>query len=190
MEPDAIRELLAQLDALGYFSLDDEEGRAWAEEEAVRTGVWYNDGSSRVTWGDAEAIAEWGACDFLARISPLLQRLGVPPPGCEQPTIPDEPSSYSITVNGKLYPIFSIDEDGAFRNATWLEAPARTFAIVEELLREAGVREHIYTAKGEIAQSHTALFLTEEMYHLVNNHPAVPDEQKLLTVEDVLGMLV
>jgi hypothetical protein len=188
MNPEAIKDLLSQLDALGYFEYDDDEGRAWALEEALRTGVWYNEGSSRVTWGDAEAIAEWGACSFLTRISPIVERFGVPPITCEQPPLPPGPSDYSITVNGTPYFIYTMDPDLA-SNPLWVAAPARTFAIVEQLLREAGAREHIYTPRGEIAQSHSALFLTEEMHRLVNSHPGVPDEQKLLTVDEVVAML-
>jgi hypothetical protein len=55
MEPESIKDLLSQLDALGYFKYNDEEGQEFAWGDALLTGVWYNEGSSRVTWVAAPA---------------------------------------------------------------------------------------------------------------------------------------
>jgi hypothetical protein len=187
MEPEAIMQLRAQLEPLGLYKYASDEDIRWSIEDSMQTGRWYSEGTERMTWGDAEAIAERGACNFLTRISPMLERYGVPPLECEQDEPPTEPKEYRITLNGREWLIFP--EGDPDWEPLWASAPARTFAIVERLLREAGSDVHIYTPRGEIAQESSAIFLTEEMYNVVNNSPLVPDEQKLLTTQEMLDMI-
>ena len=187
MELDAILELRAKLEPLGLYKYADEGSIRWSIEDSAQTGRWYSQGTERMTWGDGEAIAEWGACDFLLKVSPMLQRFGVPPLTCEQEAWSPEPKEYRITVNGREWLIYPKGDPEW--EPLWFSAPARTFAIVEHLLREAGSDEHIYTPRGEIAQENSAIFLTEEMYNLVNSSPLIPDEQKLFTPQDLLAMI-
>jgi hypothetical protein len=187
MPIDDILKLCAQLEPLGFHRYATEDDIRWSIEDSSQTGPWHSAGTERMTWGDAEAIAEWGACAFLERISPILQRYGVPPLACEQQEWSPEPREYRIKVNGRdrlIYPKGDPEWE-----PLWMSVPARTFAVVEHLLREANSDVHIYSPKGEIAQESSALFLTEEMYNIVNSSPLVPDDQKLLTVEELLAMI-
>lgn len=172
------------LEPLGLYKFTGEESIRWSIEDSKQTGLWYSEGIERITWGDAEAIAEWGACAFLQRVSPMLERFGVPPLVCEQEAWSEEPKEYRIRVNGKNHLIFPKgDPDWEM---LWVTAPARTYMIVEELLKESGAEERAYTPKGEMAGEASILLLTEEMYHIVNNSPLVPDDQKLMTQQELV----
>lgn len=186
MDQESLEQLFAQLEPLGYYKYATEEGISWALQETAETGRWYSEGTERVTWGDGEAIAEWGAWAFLQRVMPMLMQFGVPSYTCEQPSVPLQPEEYTIKLNGIERLIFPKgDPDWEM---LWVTAPARTFALVEQLLREANSAEHIYTPKGEIGQESSAIFLTEEMYNLINTSPLVPDEQTLLTPQELLDL--
>lgn len=184
MDPEAILQLRAQLEPLGFYKYASDADIRWSIEDSISTGRWYSEGTERATWGDGEAIDEWGACAFLNRIAPMLASFGVPPYTCSQDDPAPGPTAYYITLNGTKHLIYPDGSPDSWE-PLWASAPARTFALVEQLLRDAGSEEHIYTPRGEIAQENSAIFLTEAMFHLINNSPLVPDNQKLLTVEEM-----
>jgi hypothetical protein len=187
MEPEAILQLRGMLEPLGFYKYADENSIKWSIEDSLSTGLWYSEGTERMTWGDAEAIAEWGACAFIIRLSPMLERFGVKPPLCFQEEPGDTPREYRIILNGRDRLIFPMRDPEW--EILWVAAPARSFALVEELLREVSSEEHIYSPAGEIAQESSVIFLTEEMYNLVNSSPLVPAGQKLVTPQEMITMI-
>jgi hypothetical protein len=56
-------------------------------------------------------------------------------------------------------------------------------------LARSGSRERVYTTQGSIAQSNLAVFLTAELYELINGSGLLSDEEKLLTIEELLRLI-
>jgi hypothetical protein len=143
-------------------------------------GEWTN----RSTWADGEYMAEGGVTGFLWRIAPFLQKNGVRITWLDQ----DLQSSryYMVTVNQKKYTMFSKKDFG--KALFWAAVPARTFALVNELLERAGSDERVYTSRGTFGGEGTdAVFLTPELFEIVNSSPLIPDDEKLMTTEEALA---
>jgi hypothetical protein len=181
MEPEAIRALYDRLAPMGLFDGSGEDDEAWARSEGAETGYWYNEGVRRAFYGDGEALAEWGVCDFVRRLQPLLSERGVPPLDCAQDDWQPGAVGYTVIVNGRAFRI--LDERDHEQNPTWTAATVRAFRIVETLLREAGSADHVYAVEGDVGLSSTGVLLTPEMAGAINSDPAVPDEQRLLDME-------
>jgi hypothetical protein len=181
MEPDAIRALYDRLAPLGLFEGSGDGDEEWARTGGAETGYWYNEGVRRAFYGDGEALAEWGVCDFVRRVQPLLTERGVPPLNCVQDEWQPGAVAYTVKVNGRPFRI--LDERDFEQNPTWTAATVRAFRMVETLLREAGSPEHVYAVEGDVGLGSTGVLLTPEMVEAVNGDPAVPDEQKLLAME-------
>ena len=175
---DPVYDRLAPLDLFEGSGEGDEE---WARTEGAETGYWYNEGMRRAFYGDGEALAEWGVCDFVRRISSLLNERGVPPLDCTQGEWKAGAVGYTVTVNGRPFRI--LDERDYEQNPAWTAATVRAFRMVETLLHEAGSSEHVYAVEGDVGLRSTGVLLTPEMAEVVNSDPAVPDEQRLLTME-------
>ena len=181
MDPEAMRALYDRLAPLGLFEGSGDGDEEWARTEGAETGYWYNEGVRRAFYGDGEALAEWGVCDFLERVQPLLLDRGVPPLECAQGEWQPGAAGYTVTVNGRPFPILDVRDYE--QNPAWTTATVRTFHMIETLLREAGSPDHVYAVEGDVGLSSTGVLLTPEMAESINNDPAVPDEQRLLTME-------
>jgi hypothetical protein len=129
-----------RLDELGFFRYATGAARAAAEAE-VRddpvTGV-FAQGTRRFWFADAEDVAECGAGVFLQEHEPLLRRLGVP----RLRLVEHCGDAYSLTVNGKRYPIVTAAE--VETEHSWGHGAARTVALLNGLLRQAGSSERAY----------------------------------------------
>lgn len=188
MEPEAIRALYDRLAPLGLFDGGGEGDEQWARTDGADTGYWYNERVRRAFYGDGEALAEWGVCDFVGRIEGLLSERGVPPLECAQGEWEAGAVEYTVTLNERPFRI--LDERDHEQNPTWTAATVRAFRMVETLLREAGSPEHVYAVEGEVGLGSTGVLLTSEMADVVNGDPALPDEQRLLTVEELSEWII
>jgi hypothetical protein len=181
MEPEAIRALYDRLAPMGLFDGSGADDEAWARTEGADTGYWYNEGVRRAFYGDGEALAEWGVCDFARRVQPLLSERGVPPLECAQDEWQAGAVGYTVTVNGRPFSI--LDERDHEQNPTWTAATVRAFRMIETLLGEAGATDHVYAIEGDVGLSSTGVLLTQEMADAINGDSSVPDEQRLLTMD-------
>jgi hypothetical protein len=93
-----------------------------------------------------------------------------------------------VTVNGRSFRI--LDERDVEQNPAWTAATVRAFRMVETLLGEAGSPEHVYAIEGDVGLNSTGVFLTPEMASVVNSDPAVPPEQRLLTMDAVSEWII
>jgi hypothetical protein len=188
MEPEEIRALYDRLAPLGLFDGSRQGDEPWARTEGADTGYWYNEGVRRAFYGDGEALAEWGVCDFVKRVQPLLSERGVPPLQCVQGEWQPGAVDYAVTVNGRSFRI--LDKRDVEQNPAWTAATVRAFRMLETLLGEAGSPEHVYAVEGDVGLSSTGVFLTPEMAEVVNSDPAVPPEQRLLTMDAVSEWII
>jgi hypothetical protein len=188
MEPDAIRSLYDRLAPQGLFDGSDERDEQWARTDGAETGYWYNEGVRRAFYGDGEALAEWGVCDFVGRVQPYLRRQGVPLLECVQGEWKPGAVEYTVTLNGSAFRILDVCDHE--QNPAWTAATVRAFQMIETLLGEAGSPEHVYAVEGDVGLGSTGVFLTPKMAKVVNGDPAVPQEQRLLTVDQLSEWII
>jgi hypothetical protein len=124
---------------------------------------------------------------FLFEIAPFLKRQGL---GrlvyLDQEMAPGQ-FTYKVKINLDEYVLLAEEERGAV--IPWVAVPARAFALVNRLLARSGSRERIYTTQGSIAQSSLAIFLTDELYELISASGLLSEEEKLLTIEELLRLI-
>lgn len=174
-------EFLSGIERYGYLEYVPEKEMARVKKGLAR-GTWpfLEDGSRRKYYLDADDLAEKGGATFIKRIQPFLENQGVRIDGIEE-YFDDE---YRITLNGKETVIWSSDEAEAETAgkpvATWGLTMVRIFAVVNELLEQAGSEERLYAVGGEGELD--AVFLTPELVDfmcgslqvMVEDRPYIP----------------
>lgn len=94
-----------------------------------------------IVHADSEELAEGYAWDFLERLAPLLERLGVPPLTVDQVFAND--ADQTLTVNGTTYLLRTMAEQHLDIDL-WQLATRRVFGIVNTLLIAAACEERIF----------------------------------------------
>ncbi len=177
-------EFLNGIERYGYLEYVPEEEMARVKK-GLSHGTWpfLEDGSRRKYYFDADDLPEKGGATFIKRIQPFLETQGVRINGIEE-YFDDE---YRITLNGKETAIWSSDEaeaeDAGKPVFTWGLSMVRVFAVVNELLEQAGSEERLY-AVGD-GDALDAVFLTPElvdfMYDslqvMIENRPYIPVDE-------------
>ena len=148
-------ELANQLERLGLFKYSDPSSVPELKSEIVRLGIpgfFEEDGKGRAFLADAESLAEGGVATFLDQIGPFLRNQGVRIDSLAE----DFGEQYAIKINGRSHILYSAQE--LREKEIWGLTPARTFAIVNGLLDQAGSPERLYTVNG--GNDLLAVFLT------------------------------
>lgn len=155
-------EFLSGIERYGYLEYVPEQMMDRVKKLLAR-GSWpfFDDRSGRKYHTDADDLAEKGGAKFIKIILPFLEKQGARVESIEEYF--DE--EYRITVNGKETVIWNDDEVEA-ENAgkpvsTWGLSLVRIFAIVNELLEQAGSEERLYAVSGGDVLE--AVFLTPEL---------------------------
>lgn len=183
-----MEELLAQLEGAGFYKYTDPEQveQAKAEQLASRS-IWadYGELTRRFYSADGEELDEGGVLGFLWRVSPLLQRQGVYIGRLDQEWAG---RSYHIHIDGRTYKIFS--EEDTKRMGFRPAAVARTLHLAQDLLDRANSNEKVYTIEASFGgEASKAVFLTSELYDLIQNSPLVRREDKLMTLQEALRII-
>lgn len=183
-------ELLAELDALGFYDYADADWIDRAKAETLKTGLLssraFDDLTGRVFSADAESLAEGGVVAFLERISPILERQGIRLDASQEWGV--DRTDYPVTLNGKTHLIYSEHDLG--RTGTWTAALVRTLVLVNALLAEAGSSERVYGLQdGFGGEASRAIFLTPALYRLTSTSPLIAEAERPLLIEDMLAWL-
>jgi hypothetical protein len=163
-------EFLAKLEGLGFYHYVQPGDVASAKMDAESTGYLYHE-TQRAYHADAEDLAEGGFLSFLESIKPFLTRQGITDLTVTQ-DFTDE--GYSVRVNGEEYIIYSGQE--LSDSDIWELSVQRGFAIVNDLLRQAGSEERLYALYG--GNDTQAIFLTPDMYALILESPLTETSEK------------
>lgn len=166
---------VSQLDAGGYFK-DLSPTAAEALKGLFQKKGWaaiFSADSPRLQNADAEDLAEGGVGKFIRRITPYLAAHGV-----HLPEIHDDftEAGYTVLVGTTRYKIYDAAEVKGDEYSTWGVAPARAFAIVDDLLAAAGSPERLY-AVGD-GNDLFAMFLTPGLHKIVCEHPDAAPRQR------------
>jgi hypothetical protein len=158
----------ARLEALGFMRYATAEQAAEVKEELTDrgwAGIYAHDG--RFFPADAEDLAEGGVAGFLESISPVLSALGVSAAVDEDGFSDNE---YWLRIWGRRWVIYSADELASHPEGSniWALATVRTFAMVNERLAEAGVRDRLYAVNG--GNDLWGIFLTPEQLQAIHDY--------------------
>lgn len=169
---DSLEMLLSKLEALGYYKFIEKTEIDRVKAESLKAGYIFGwEESARDYMSDAEDLAEGGIGEFLETIRPFLEKQNI------ELNVGNEDFSdkgYIIEINGFKYEIYSEDELNS--EDLWELSTNRSFAIVNKLLTEANSNERIYILYG--GNDLRAIFLTDEMYKLINNDQELSDGEK------------
>jgi hypothetical protein len=153
-------DLVQRLDQLGFFRFAADPAAARAEFHQGWTGIYADSG--RLFPADSEALTEQGIGAFLREIAGFLHKLGVPTPTVTEHV--DEERGYRITVNGKVYVIWTDDA-----SVDWGVSQVITTGLLNDILRSAGVAERAYGVNG--GNDFFVIFLTPEQFGTITSAP-------------------
>ncbi len=163
-----LRELGEQLVHLGFYRYTQPRHVPRLRAIFEKTGSLTDERTHRDYPADAESLAECGVGEFLREIAPILKAQSIDLDQVEEVCSPE---SYSITVNGTAFVLYSAAEmaaDIASKGMTtniWELAARRTCALLNTLLVEHGSDERVYSLYG--GNDHWVFFLTEALYQVL-----------------------
>jgi hypothetical protein len=173
-----ISSLISQLEQKGYYKYIDQSKVKEVKNNSIKYGYVFGwEESGRDFTEDAEDITEGGVSRFFESIKEFLKSQNV------NVKITNEDSSgigYFITINDKRYEIYSEKEQDS--SDLWGICTNRSFAIVNKLLKEAGSKERVYVLYG--GNDLRAIFLTDEMFEIINKYTALPEKEQPKVVSD------
>ena len=176
--PSIPSELLTQLESLGFYQHATDQEIAEARARTQKTGSLFHESTRRLYHADAEDLAEGQVALLLEDIRPFLEHEGVTIATVEEDFGPD---SYSITVNGTVYPIYSGPDLETQR--LWEVATRQTLQMINHMLEDAGSAERAYLLYG----GHDAhlVFLTPAMHAVITASPAIPANEQPQPVDEL-----
>lgn len=154
-----------ELQALGYFRYIREERIQRIPkmlEQLKKEPSIYTIGVNRDFTASEKRLTKCGIKTFLKDVHPILKANGV---DITQRQIVEDCTreGYSIHIKDKTYRIYSAEE--LLRNDIWWTTGKRTFAMINDLLKNAGSEERIYSNYG--GEDNWAWFFTEKLYRLL-----------------------
>ena len=183
---------IEELDTSGYFLYAEPEVIAEVKAEMVQArSMWPPQSdlptlTGRVYTGDAERLTEGGVLAFLWELGPFLQRQGVLSPVYLDQAFRPGRFAYSVTVGPKVYPMLKAEEYGEC--IPYVLVTGRAFALVNDLLERVGSTERLYAVNNTVGERSVGVFLTPELYRLINDSPLMQEGEKLLTPEEVINL--
>ena len=186
-----LQTLVAQLDEAGFFNYAHPSFVDEAKAELIREGLLFGPDScweltGRAFAADAERLADGGVLSFLFEISPFLQSQGLRSMFYLDQDFQVGRFAYSVKVNLDEYPMLAAEEYAEVM--AWVAVPARAFALINRLLEKRDSQERICTNMNSVAQSSIAIFLTPELYEMLRHSPLIAEDDKLLTVEELMTL--
>jgi hypothetical protein len=172
-----MKQLLDDLERLGFYKYTAPELVESAKAEAIKTGYLYSEPTHRDHFADSEDLAECGVRMFLQSIGQFLKDQGVVFSSVEDDF--DFGDSYSVIVDGARFVMYT-EEEGAAQNS-WELTTRRALSLVNAYLTKAGSNERIYFLYG--GNDTQAVFLTPEMFHLICESPLIKNSEKPNSVE-------
>jgi len=179
----SISELFLQLDKMGYYKYTHPSRLEEVKKEDIKNDYFSGWDTGRIFLADAESLGQHGVADFFKyyddEMKGTLEKQSVEEFLKNQNVIINvsdehrDTDGYYIIINGCKYEIYSekeINEDW------WTLSSVRCFSIINKLLKEAGSKERIYALADGNDQN--AIFLTEEMYELINSCNYLQEKSK------------
>jgi hypothetical protein len=175
--------LAHELQALGYFRYLTEERKQRIPkllEQLKKDPSIYTVKVNRDYPADEERLTECGIKTFLKDIRPVLKANGVDV--TQRQIIEDcTRGGYSIHVKGKPYLIYSAEELDS--DDVWGISGRRTFAMINDLLRNSDAEERIYSYYN--GNDHWAWFFTPKLHALLASADFLPSDHPLILYEDL-----
>ena len=161
-----MKELLDQLERLGFYRFMAPALIQAAMNEALQTGYLFSGETQREYNADSEDLAEGGVLDLLGEMKSFLAREGV---DIGQATQHCDTDGYSVMINGEEYQMYSQEE--LETQDIWFLTTIRALSMVNTLLARVGSGERLYYLY--CANDTVAVFLTPVMYDTIVASPAL-----------------
>ena len=146
---------------------------------------WYSDARDRRGYSaDAEDLAEGDVGGTIKRMREVLRAEGVPITRvADHPE--DADGAYSVEIDGRHHVVWTMD-DAEHDGDAWDLATRHLLDIVNQLLRDAGSPEHLYSIYG--GHHGRVILLTDEMHaYLSSLGPAIDARWMPVSAEQVHG---
>ena len=166
-----MKELIAELERLGFYSYTPPWRIDAARADAVRTGYLFAEFTHRDFMADAEELAEGGVLECLALCWPFLTQQGILIEDAREEV--GEGDGYSVWINDQRFWMYTEEELGP---DCWVRATNRMLEMLNTLLKDAGSNERAFTLEGGNDQQ--LVFLTEAQYAAIRRSPAIPERNK------------
>ncbi len=128
---------------------------------------------------DEERLAEGGVGALLEDLAPILEACGVKLGQIEEQCGRD---GYSIAINHVVHELYNAEDVRAANEdqsiVMWEKTTQRSFALINQLLRDQGCDERIYSFAGW--NDHWAFILTEAMYATLIDSDLKRDVEQLV----------
>jgi hypothetical protein len=173
--PEGHQQLLADLEALGFFRYTEPEALEGFQKAILEQG-WPGifGESGRLFFADAEDLAEGGVSGFLSEVTPFLQGQGVTMPAIED----DFGESYVLLAGEEKFPIWTREESqrelAGERGLCWGLSAARTVQILNGWLERVESPERAYGVNG--GNDFMVFFLTSELCSRIQRDPEASAE--------------
>jgi hypothetical protein len=174
--PGRHEDLLAQLEALGFFRYTSPERLKPARHAILQDG-WSGifGEAGRLFAVDAEELAEGGVAAFLEEVRPFLESQGVAVP----PLVDHLTVEYTLLAGEEQLPIWTRDDFnrdlGSEPGRIWGASSARTVQILNRWLQAAQSAERAYGVNG--GNDFFVLFLTPELFSLIERSSAASPQE-------------
>ncbi|MBB3111834.1 hypothetical protein FHS18_003902 [Paenibacillus phyllosphaerae] len=170
-----ITPLITEFERLGYYKYTDADQLPAVKKDSISAGYVFGwEETNRDFHADAEDLAEGGVGQFLQQIEPFLTKENVPLTNIRERI---EGYDYEIEVNGKGYIMYDLEDQE--KEDIWELTTKRAFAMVNELLQQATSEARVYALYG--GNDQRAVFLTTEMFALVQNTDLIEESEKPIT---------
>jgi len=167
-----MKELLDQLEKLGFYRVISPTLTQAAMNEALQTGYLFSGETQREYSADAEDLAEGGVLDLLGKMKSFLTREGIDVSKVTQDF--NIGGSYSVTMNGEEYEMYSQEE--LETQDIWFLTTVRALSMVNTQLARVGSGERLYYLYG--GNDTIAVFLTPVMYDTIVASAALETHDK------------
>ena len=178
IEREHMRQLLSQLEPLGFYDYTEPSKIQEAKDEAIQMRWPFVGETNRWFRADAEELVEGSIKDWLLEQNGALARFGVSSIEIDQ-EFTDR--AYLVTVNRKLYHIYSYSEP---QRGSRMRAGAKTLSILNDLLKSVRSQERAYGT--HVDDDFCIVFITPRMRELICNCPVTNDYSRPKTVEEIL----
>jgi hypothetical protein len=165
-------DLIDELDALGYYKYCVPDRLEEVKRKSIEKRYPYGwEDSGRDFDADAEFLAEGWVEEFVKDIRAFLRGQGVKIRSVQGNTID---GCYKISINREEFFINHMAEMAL--NSFWDRSAARTFFMINTLLKKANSEERMYALYS--ANKMRAVFLNEKMYQVIANSNAIDEKDK------------
>jgi hypothetical protein len=169
-----MKEFIDTLEDLGFYKYCNPELAPSLKQKFLNGAYLFLEDTKRIYPYDYEYLAEGGVKKYLEELLPFLENQGVSVTTIDQKVDYDN-LDYRVIIDGNEFIIYLQSELANID--TWGLTTKRTIALVNHLLDNVASKENFFLLTSEGSASRLSIadgagvFLTQELYDFISNHP-------------------